>query len=456
VRRGGGVLALAALERTQRHGGSRQGAGRHACPPQGVGRVLRGSARAPTPRASYASNINRGCACRRSGPPQRARGYTRPCRRAADGGWARPHAHPRAEGRPHPPDGEARRAPARTALRVVRSASARTSQCRCGVHGGRTGRPTGRPRGVSRPNREKRMVGESALAPAAAGAATRPRLADRHGRGAPRVAQLDPLSPKPMTAACVANPVGHKRAREGCGAPVGRARQVRRARAGLRLFGPAGVCRWVRPCAGEGPGAAGRVATTCATDGHAADAVPPWRGWGVWWGFLGPPPRRGTGRATVGLQGTQVTASQHHRKTVSPASCTQRPLNCPRRQLLSWPVGWRVWGKGFWSTAQKGRLPTKKKQDTRRVGRRRTRCLPCTQVLGSCGETEPVDCQPYSTAHQPPFASCLNVVGRSPSATGEGLEQAKVNCRGIRRLLLGTALVSVWHQEYTHLRRGSL
>jgi len=330
VRRGGGVLALTALERTQRHGGSRQGAGRQACPPQGAGRVLRGSARAPTPRASYASHINRGCACRRSGPPQRARGYTRPCRRAADGGWARPHAHPRAEGRPHPPDGEARRAPARTALRVVRSASARTSQCRCGVHGGRTGRPTGRPRGVSRPNREKRMVGESALAPAAAGAATRPRLADRHGRGAPRVARLDPLSPKPMTAACVANPVGHKRAREGCGAPVGRARQVRRARAGLRLFGPAGVCRWVRPCAGEGPGAAAARGNHVRHGRACRGRSAPLARVGRLVGFFGPTASQGhrSGhRWTPGHAG--------HRLTTPQKNCVSRIVHAAPSQLPS-------------------------------------------------------------------------------------------------------------------------
>jgi len=62
---------------------------------------------------------------------------------------------------------------------------------------------------------------------------------------------------------------------------------------------------------------------------------------------------------------------------------------------------------------------------------------------------EPRGCTVSYTA-QPPVASCRNVVGRCPTSTEEGLKQASVNCRGLRRLLLEAVLVPVWHRESTH------
>jgi len=106
------------------------------------------------------------------------------------------------------------------------------------------------------------------------------------------------------------------------------------ARAGACLARRVG--RRVRPCAGEGPGAVARGNHAPRTGRPRTLWVPPRLGWGVWSGFVGPPPRRGTGRATVGLWRAQGTAS-HCRKTVCiffRVVHSARPLSCPRPQLL--------------------------------------------------------------------------------------------------------------------------
>jgi len=172
-------------------------------------------------------------------------------------------------------------------------------------------------------------------------------------------------------------------------------------------------------------------------------------GGGVWSGFVGP---LGTRRATgaVGRSGARGTASH----------CKKAMVFFPRRARSAvaaaldhssgcapslWEGG--EWGKGFWSTAQRERQATnqKEKQEARLTGNGGG-VSEHAFFLPAAGE--PRGCTVSCTAHQPPVASCRNVVGGCPTSTEEGLEQAIVNCRKSKScLLLGAVFVLVRHRE---------
>jgi len=180
------------------------------------------------------------------------------------------------------------------------------------------------------------------------------------------------------------------------------------ARAGACLARRVG--RRVRPCAGEGPGAVARGNHAPRTGRPRTLWVPPRLGWGVWSGFVGPPPRR----ALVGprLDSGARRAPPHTAEkqcVFFPRRALSAPSQLPSTAAPVAPLGRSVRGEGFGSTPQSGRLPTKK-QNMRRVDRQRTRCCPCAPVLGSCRRAVPVDCQ----LHCPPATFCQLSDGGRP------------------------------------------
>jgi len=167
------------------------------------------------------------------------------------------------------------------------------------------------------------------------------------------------------------------------------------------------------------------------------------------------PTAPGWATGAVARWGASGTAS-HCRATVAFASCTQCPRSSPLdRSSCCAPREGCVGQRGLvYSTA--GRATDQKaKQEARWPAA--DAVLPSAFVLASCRGAARVHCQLHCPpATFSPFPSCLKVVGRCPTPTGERGQQAKVNCRAFRRLLLGAALVSAWHRESTHTCSGSL